>query len=457
VAVYDRWHKDPEEGDVPCRCGKGRNRLYPSADHEKGDRWQVRWRDPSTGKQKKRSFALRDPGPGELPDPEKHASAHDKAVQGSIVTRTYKDPNAGQVTLTEYAEAWRKARRLKPRQAARIERMFRLHVYEDPARPGSAKTPKGGVAIGQYPMGVLAARPSLVAGWAAAIPLAPGPARQVMGRVSKVFRVAMEDGAAQRDPTRLEAVDWPEAGPTKARAWSLAQIEAMRAALPERWRVMLDIGAGCGLRQGEMLGLGVDDVDWLKRDDPRVRVVRQLQHAGGRAVFAPVKNRTPHEPPLPQSVKEQIARHLERFPAVTVTLPWDDPDDRERHGQMVTVRLILTSPGGTPAWGTTLSNTWNAAARRAKVTPDGGRVRDDGCHALRHTFVSTQLRARTDIVRVADWIGDTVEMVAKTYAHMLPGRDDDDGRAAVDAFFAGPVPDSGCARNVPGETADQAP
>lgn len=447
MAVYDRWHRDPAPGDEPCPCGKGRRRLYPGAEHKRGDRWQVRWRDPATGRQRAKNFALRD---GE--DANRHADAFDKLIAAQILTRTYVDPKSAEITLRAYAEEWRGSRRIaRPQTADRLERMLRLHVYEDPARPGSGQTPKGAPAIGQRAIGVLAARPGLVAGWAAGIPLAPGPARQVMGRVSKVFRAAIEDGIVGRDPTRLEVVDWPGAGPGKARPWSLGQLEAMRGKLPERWRVLLDLGAGAGLRQGEMLGLGADDVDWLKRDDPRIRVVRQLQHAGGKAVFRPVKNRAPHSPPLSPLVRDRLAAHLERFPPVTVTLPWDDPADRERHGKPVTARLIVTSPGGTPAWGTTLSNTWNAAGRRAGVTPEGERARDDGCHALRHTFVSSQLRAGVDIVRVAAWIGDTVEMVATTYAHMMPGRDDDDGRAAVDAFLA-PAPEAApSARDVQSE------
>jgi hypothetical protein len=40
-------------------------------------------------------------------------------------------------------------------------------------------------------------------------------------------------------------------------------------------------------------------------------------------------------------------------------------------------------------------------------------------------------------VRVAAWMGDTVEMVGKTYAHLMPDDDDDDGRAAIEAYYAG--------------------
>jgi hypothetical protein len=442
MAVYDRWHRDPRPGDESCKCGTRRTPLYPAAGHLTGDRWQVRWRDPA-GKQCKRNFGLKVGSNADL-----NADAFDAKISREIDTGAYVDPRSAQITLRDYAETWRKSRRIpNPQTAARLERTLRLHVYE--GEPGSGKTPQGAPAIGQHPVGLLAARPSLVAAWAAGIPLAPAPARQVMGRVSKVFRAMIDDGIVGRDPTRLEAVDWPGAGPGKARAWSLAQLEAMRGELPARWRVMLDLGAGAGLRQGEMLGLGADDIDWLKRGDPRVRIVRQLQHVGGKAVFRPVKNRTPHSVPLSPLVHERLSAHLDRFPAVTVTLPWDDPGDRERHGKPVTVRLIITAPGGNPAWGTTLSGTWRAAGRRAEVTPEGEREREDGCHALRHTFASAQLRAGVDIVRVAAWLGDTVEMVASTYAHMMPGRDDNDGRAAVDAFLGAPQVPS--ALDVPSE------
>jgi integrase len=447
MAVYDRWHCDPEPGAQPCKCGRGRNRLYPSAVHLKGDRWQVRWRNPA-GKQKKRNFAERD---GK--DPERYADAFDKVIAASILNRTYIDPSAGEVTLQEYAEQLRKARKIHNEEtAADLEGRLRLHVYE--GEPESGLTPRGAPSIGQHPMGLLASRPSIVAAWAAAIPLSPIRARHVMGDVSYVFRVGVADSVVQRDPLRMEGVPWPKGGPAPARPWSLAQLEAMRAELPERYAVLLDIGAATGQRQGEMLGLGTDDVDWLKRDDPRVRVVRQLKFLGGIPYFAPLKNRKPHSAPLTPELKTRLAAHLERFPAVAVTLPWHDPEDKQRDGKPVTVRLIVTGPSGRPVLGNSLNNTWRRAARRAGVTPEDGSPRADGCHALRHTFVSVQLRRGVDIVRVAEFIGDSVKTVVDTYAHFMPGGDDGDARAAVDEFFT-PVPgDGACAPEVPSQEGD---
>ena len=448
MAVYDRWHT--AEGDKPCEHSRGRHKLYPSAVHGRGMRWQVQYENPlAEGPRRvKKNFALRDPGPGELPDPEKHASAYDSLMQGKIVTRTYTDPNAGSVTLRQYAEELRKGRKIpNPETAADLEGRLRLHVYE--GEPDSGRTPMDAPSIGQHPMSLLAAQPSLVAAWAAAIPLSPIRARHVMGDVSYCFRVAMDDNVVHRDPTQAQSVTWPQVGPTRARAWTAGQADAMRAELPARWRVLVDIGTGAGLRQGEMLALGTGDVDWLVRDDPRVRVLRQLKYVKGEFYFAPVKNRKRHSAPLSPALRERLQRHLDEFPAADVTLPWHDPEDAGRggrHGKPVTVRLILRTAQGLPAGRHSLDNTWRRARRRAGVTPDDGREREDGCHALRHTFVSTQLRAGTDIVRVAEFIGDSVKTVVETYAHFLPGGSDEDARAAVDAFLH----PGACAPDVPG-------
>jgi integrase len=54
----------------------------------------------------------------------------------------------------------------------------------------------------------------------------------------------------------------------------------------ERFRPMVDVGAGCGLRQGEILGLSVDDIDF---DNGTLHVVQQLKLSLSKAVFAPPK------------------------------------------------------------------------------------------------------------------------------------------------------------------------
>lgn len=446
MAVYDQWHRVRRPGDKPCSCGTARTPLYPSGRHKQGDRWQVRYRDPD-GRQRKKSFAKKvGDNPGE------HADAFDAKVSRDVDTGDYVDPALAATTFAAYAETWRKAQKRKPERAAAVEGYLRNHAYE--GEPGSGRTVKGGMSIGQHALGLLARRPSLTQAWAAALPLAPATARIVIGLASSVYQAAMEDGIIGRDPTRSKSVTRPARGRKRARPWMAAQVAAMRDALPGRYAVIPVLGAAAGLRQGEMFGLAAQDVQFLGRR-PHLRVERQLKVIGGQAHLGPVKNRKPHSVPMAPSLALALARHMELYPPATVTLPWYDPDDKARHGKPETVRLILSNGQGNPVRRTTFdSSTWHPALRRAGIAPaDGPPAREDGCHALRHTYASLQLRARVDVVRVAAWMGDTPEMVYGTYAHMLPGDDDGDGRDAAEAFLL----EAPCAPDVPREDEAGAP
>jgi integrase len=436
LAVYDRWHT--KSGDVLCReHSRGRARLYPSAVHGRGPRWQVRYYDDK-GRQRKKSFAYR-----EGKDPNRHADAFDAQLRRDLNAGDYTDPAAADVTLQAYAEDWRKTRRHDTVSAELLEQHLRLHVYEDPARPGSGRTPRGGVAIGQRRLRELARRPSLVAAWMAAMPLQPSTAREVAGNVSAVFRAAADDSLVSRNPVRAASVSLPPRGQNKARPWTAEQVEAMAAALPARYAILPPLGAGTGLRQGELFGLAAGDVAFLGRH-PHVTVTRQLKMVAGQLFFAPLKNRRPRQVPLAASLAPRLSRHMELYPPQEVTLPWHDLRDPGAHGRPVTVRLVLSRPDGLPLKRDLFNpSAWWPAQEKAGITPPlapgekRAAARENGMHALRHTAASVWLRAGIDVVRTAAWLGDTPAVVLGTYAHLMPGESGDDGRAAVDRFFGG--------------------
>lgn len=447
MAVYDRWHRDPQPGDKPCRCGRGRNKLYPGKDHQKGDRWQVRWRDPVTGKQKARNFALKEGKNTGL-----SADAFDAKIRRDIDTRNYTDPDAGDVTLQAYGEQWRKSRTHGESAAAGLEARLRCHVYE--GEPGSGRTPKGGAAIGQHAMGLLAARPSLSAAWVAAMPLADSSKRLVMGDVSAVFQAAIEDGIVGRDPVKSSAVDRPGKGGGEAQPYAPAEVAGIAACMPERFGLVPYLGAGTGMREMEMAGLGADDI--VRGKKPKVRVLRQLKEIGGELRFGPVKNKKPHDVPVPAELVERIDAHAERFPPMAVTLPWHEPGSK-LHGTLFTVRLVLSHEGGAAAGRNVMDAAWRTGVSRWRAPQVlGGRrrrslARGYGIHRLRHTAASAWLRGGIDVVRAAAWLGDTVEMVTQTYLHLMPDDHDgeDAGRAASAAFLGA------CARSVQPEAGNR--
>lgn len=435
MSVADRWHSSrAREGE---RCEHG---MIPTKIHGLGDRWQVRWRDEN-GVQKKRNFALR-----QGKDPEKHADAFNAKVKVSLDDGSYIDPGEAAGTFQEYAEEWRKARTHDEVTGILVERQLRLHVYEDPATPG--RTPTGGIALGHRKWRDLGKRPSITQQWISGMKLGPGSKLQVIRTVSSVFIAAMDDGVIGRNPTQAKSVQRPKAPVKQAVPWTAERVRAVAGGLSARFAVMAYLGAGTGMRQGEMLGLAVDDITFLGRS-PRISVCRQVRMVGTRLCFAPVKNDKVHDVPLAAALAPMLAEHLRLYPAAAVTLPWETPD-----GEPVTVALVF-SDGRGKAVNRNIFNrdAWKPALAAAGVIPASrtGRkwaaARDDGMHALRHTAASAWLSRGVDITAVASWLGDTVATVYRYYAHMMPDADER-GRNAMAGFFA-ELATADCALPVP--------
>lgn len=421
MAVSDRWHKSrPAPGEALCR----EHKLVPSAAHGKGERWQVRYRDRD-GRQQAKSFALKT---GK--NPEIHADAFDRKVGRDLDTGNYVDPSRADITFREYAEDWRQGRSHDIVTADRIERNLRRHAYP---------------VIGGRRMRELEQRPSLTSAWIAGMKLAESSKLQVVKDVSQVYVAAIDDGVISRNPTLAKSVSRPRPDRKRARPWTLDQVEALSDGLPGRYAIVPYLAAGTGMRQGECFGLAVEDVAFLGRK-PMIHVVRQVRLIGSDLVFRQVKNDREHDVPLAASLAPRLARHMELYPPAAVTLPWNTPD-----GDPVTFRLILTTPAGGALNRTRFNESqWWPAQVKAGIIParePGQRrrpARDEGMHRGRHTAASAWLSAGVDIVTVAEWLGDTVKVVADTYAHMMPDADDR-GRAAMDLFF---TRDAACAPDV---------
>ncbi|MFF3452889.1 hypothetical protein ACFYXH_00925 [Streptomyces sp. NPDC002730] len=97
ASVYDRWHlaRPPKEAE-PCTEHSSKTRsLVPSADHGKGKRWQVRWRD-AAGEQQKENFAKRS-----------QADTRAATIEADLARGLYVDPAAGRESFRSVGERWR--------------------------------------------------------------------------------------------------------------------------------------------------------------------------------------------------------------------------------------------------------------------------------------------------------------------------------------------------------------
>jgi integrase len=183
----------------------------------------------------------------------------------------------------------------------------------------------------------------------------------VFSNVATILNAAVDDERIARNPCHARTLKPPRTPPKKVVPWSCERVLAVRMTMAERYRLMVDLGAGCGLRQGEILGIGLEDLDYERR---LIHVSRQIRIVGSRLVFALPKGRKKRDVPLPASVESAIAAHRSRVPSLEIKLPWDVPSGRPHLGH--------SDPGFTLRTYTHLMPTSEERTRKAVDNALGG-------------------------------------------------------------------------------------
>ena len=192
---------------------------------------------------------------------------------------------------------------------------------------------------------------------------------------------------------------------------SATDVHSLSRGLARRYSAVPDVAAGLGLRPGEVFGLEVADVDFLRRT---VTVVRQLDDQGRRVELK--TGSSYRTVPLPAVVADHLAAHL--------------AETGKRDG------LVFTDAAGDPVKRNSFSKTWRAAVRRVGL---GDTLR---LHDLRHAYASALIQAGESVKVVQARLGHASAMVTlDVYGHLWPDSDDRT-RAAVEAFLAPAAADS---------------
>lgn len=393
--IEDRWFKS-----VPGPNGKQVKEPRPR--NGVGLRWRVRYEDPDR-KERSRSF-----------DKKADADAFKTEVDAELKRGTYHDPDAGRITLRKYAGEWLEGQTFDAVTHEAVESRLRLHIYPQ---------------LGSKRLDELAARPSLILAWMSGVKLAPSSVAKVFTHLNSIMLAAALDGRIRVNPCSGLAKKLPQTPKRNLKPWTREQAALVRAALPSRLAAVIDAGTGLGLRQSEIFGLSVEEINFLGRE---VHVRQQIKLVAGRPYFAVPKGKKEREVPLAGPTADALAAHLAEFPAVEVTLPWHEPNTR-RHGRMHTAELVFTNRAAQPLRRHTFNaTTWRPAIATAKLSDD----RVNGCHMMRHLFASTLISSGIDVRTVAEYLGhsDGGALVLKTYSHLMPDAGDKTRRALETAL-----------------------
>ncbi|WUU84298.1 site-specific integrase [Streptomyces cellulosae] len=263
-----------------------------------------------------------------------------------------------------------------------------------------------------------------------------------------IMQAAVEDKRLYRNPCKgNSSIKPPKKPERKARAWEQDRVEAVREALADRYQIALDLGVGCGLRQGETFGFSPGDI----RGD-FVHVERQILMYKSRLYFGPPKGGKERDVPLPKVLAKRLLTHQERFEPIDVTLPWLDPEEpdlaREDRRKVTVPLLVYTGRRGAINRTTWNTKAWKPALAEVGVIPPlperqpgekPSRVwepsREHGFHVLRHTYASVMLEAGESIVSLAKWMGHSdPAFTLRTYTHFMP-QAGARGLSAIEAWF----------------------
>jgi len=332
-------------------------------------------------------------------------------VTATVVTGQYVDPRAGRVTFREFAELWRLSGIHGAPTQERVQRSLRLHVYP---------------AIGDLAMGSI--RPSTLQALVTRVSakLAPSTVRVQWSVVVAIFRTAVRDKVVPSSP--CEGVRLPEHRRRKVEPPPLDLVDKLTAALPAEFRAVVALVAGSGLRQGEVFGLEVERLDFLRGRS--VEVVQQLVTLPGQPPYLalPKTAESLRTVPLARVTLDQLAAHLAAFPVVEVEI--EDRTD-PRRPVVRSARLVFTRnnrPIARHDW----PAVWVPAARAV------GLPSRTGLHVLRHLYASLLIRHGESIKTVQARMGHgSAAITLDTYGHLWPDADDRTREAVEHALGTG--------------------
>ncbi len=353
-------------------------------------RWIARYRDLDR-KPRSKTF-----------DRQSDAVAWRVEQQAAMRAGTWSSPDHGKVTVEQYAEQWLEGAGHRQRTRELYARRLRNHVYP---------------AFGKRPMRDL--RHSQMRAWLSALEreYQPWTVYGIHSMFRTICKCAVADKVRPDSPfagIKLKTVKSPAVVPM-----SSEQVGRLCAAAPPRYRALFVLAAATGMRAGELLGLELGCVDFLRRT---VRVERQLvqyrPEKAGSLTFAlgPPKTETSRRVvEVPQYALNELARHLQQWPATEISLPVVDTAG-VKHRSAV---LLFTTRTGAPIRMSGLASTWHRSVQRAGLPPARG-----GLHALRHHVASLLIEAGESVKVVQAQLGHaTASETWDTYAHLFPSKE----------------------------------
>jgi integrase len=364
----------------------------------KGRRWLACWKDPD-GRERSQVFKI-----------QADADRHWRAMETDKARGEYHGSNAGKALISDFGQRWLESRIVDPSTILRYETVYRLHVVP---------------AFGHRQ--VRAIKPSRIQAWIGQLSERFGPSTVIASflALQSILDLAVADEAIKKNPAKSPVVQTPVHQAPEIQVWADEVIACLIDAHPDSLRALPELAASCGMREGELFGLGLEDFDFSEKI---VRVMRQVKRLGSTYVFALPKNDHERIIPLSDWDIRAVRRHAEKYPPRPYTLPWEKPGGKphtcsilfrwptdDQHVKARSYSKTVWKPALAKA-GLIAAPVRDRRSRRRYVT-----TRKEGIHQLRHYYASVMLAGGVSIKELAEYLGHSdPAFTLRVYAHMLP-------------------------------------
>lgn len=388
MAVDDRWYLS--------KRGPNDERVK-SQRYGRGKRWRCRYED-ANGVPRERLFERKT-----------DAEAWDLAARSGQVEETKVDQGERRTTFREYAERWRLSRQIGQalEYQRHIESRLRHHHYP---------------YFGDRP--IRAINVTNVLEWISNLlqsNVAQSSIKTYFDVLNAIMNAAVVDKVIPDNPCKAVRLSAILRGFSRAPKWvpTADDVLALINVVPDEYKAAIWLGAGEGMRLGEVLGIE-DGARCVDHAHGEVHVVQQLRfHKAtyGGFYLAPPKAGSVGDVDLDDQVAAVLANHIRKYPPVIVDLPdiTRGTPDPGKPAKRRKAALLFTDDQGRPIHDQRWSDLWRSW-RKAADWPAEGTF-----HSLRHYYATALITAGADPTDVQKALRhSSLRITLETYVHWWP-------------------------------------